>query len=299
MKLFYRLLLELLFFPRFLANVLFGARLQKAALVELFENAETLGFDYHVLELDTRRLWLYGDFSGVVVCVDNTDSQLSIRIRINMGPEGLSSASAETQQRAEEQLAAFRRRWLRFFGSVSFEGDSLVAKWDGFLDDHPYIDPTRLRGMVDDLAKIVGSMSNTLESAMDPAQWQREQLFEDVHYGKIHRLRFALERGADPNIVADGGNYLLHEAFAYSSAEAVELEILRALLDAGAQVDVADANGDTPLMIAAFEERAAAVELLLERGADAHAVNKDEKNALSFARPNGEVAEILVAAGAK
>ena len=66
----------------------------------------------------------------------------------------------------------------------------------------------------------------------------------------------------------DHGRTGLHKA-----AEAGEVAEIRALLDSGADINVACAKGDTPLTLAAWRGRDAAVELLLERGADSSHVN--------------------------
>ena len=75
------------------------------------------------------------------------------------------------------------------------------------------------------------------------------------------------------------------------------LEAARALLDAGAGVDRADARGNTPLHYAAGYGRRPCLELLLERGADAAIANASGQRAADVARQNGEsaIAALLAA----
>ena len=72
---------------------------------------------------------------------------------------------------------------------------------------------------------------------------------------------------------------------------------MQRLLDAGAAVDLADADGENALTMAASEGHAAVVQLLLARGAD-HAHASKFGSALAQARAAGHstVAQLLEAA---
>lgn len=79
--------------------------------------------------------------------------------------------------------------------------------------------------------------------------------------------------------------------------------LMKKVLAAGAQVNVKDPAGRTPLMLAAGSEYFAAetIQLLIDQGAEVNARSAAGATALDFARRSGQakVAEMLVKAGAK
>jgi hypothetical protein len=75
-------------------------------------------------------------------------------------------------------------------------------------------------------------------------------------------VRFLLEHGADINVVNQFGRTPLHEASHYGP-----LEVVRLLLEHGADVETKNEFGGTALQIAAKMERDEVVELLREHGA--------------------------------
>jgi uncharacterized protein len=83
-------------------------------------------------------------------------------------------------------------------------------------------------------------------------------------------------------------------------ARAGEAERLAAYVDAGVPVDLADAGGNTMLMLAASHGHADAVTALLDRGARVDAVNDRGQTPLSSAAFQGyeDVVRLLVTAGA-
>jgi len=87
------------------------------------------------------------------------------------------------------------------------------------------------------------------------------------------------------------------------AADTGSVEIVRALLDAGAEVDAKQPGWRTPLMIAAMAGRADVVRMLLDAGADRDARDSEQRTALMFAtllpaneHDSQEVTDILNAA---
>jgi ankyrin repeat protein len=126
-------------------------------------------------------------------------------------------------------------------------------------------------------------------------------------------------KGATPLWVAAWSlKRIPYQVAAPQDLEVDGIEILRTLLEAGADVRIASADGTTPLMVAAGIGRSsatpegqkrgprsliteAAVKLLVDAGADVNAVNEANFTALHGAAYNGnnELIEYLVAQGAK
>ncbi|MGM0385852.1 MAG: ankyrin repeat domain-containing protein [Actinomycetota bacterium] len=77
-------------------------------------------------------------------------------------------------------------------------------------------------------------------------------------------------------------------------------ELLAAYVDAGLPVDLANHNGDTLLVLAAYHEHPDTVLALLERGADVTRANLRGQNALTSATFKQDVESVraLLAAGA-
>lgn len=95
---------------------------------------------------------------------------------------------------------------------------------------------------------------------------------------QIESVRLLLERGASPN-AAD--SYNGHTIFV--AIEKGNIEIVRALLAAGARTDViGKQSGDTPLTAAAKTGDVDLVRAMLDSGADVLAKNRDGEDALTF-----------------
>lgn len=76
-------------------------------------------------------------------------------------------------------------------------------------------------------------------------------------------VRFLLQRGADPNIRNKQGLTPLQVATTLGFTDGVE-----ALIKGGADVNVGDQTGETPLIAAVHQRNAELVRVLLEKGAD-------------------------------
>jgi ankyrin repeat protein len=130
-------------------------------------------------------------------------------------------------------------------------------------------------------------------------------LFEAARAGKLATLRRLIAGGADVNAQARGRDNLLGYAEAsgtplMAAAEGGHAEACRLLLDAGAKVNVCNANGSTALMHAAAPGHVEVVRLLLEAGAEVDTLDQQGRNALQVAAYAGHapVVEALLDAGA-
>lgn len=109
-------------------------------------------------------------------------------------------------------------------------------------------------------------------------------------------VRLLIEHGADPTLRDDAGATALHYA-ALSDDSATVFALCRA----GANPDASDFDGVTPLILAAWEGNEDAVTALLAAGASVHARDSKGRTAIELAR-DGEyetVIEILEVAGAR
>jgi hypothetical protein len=99
--------------------------------------------------------------------------------------------------------------------------------------------------------------------------------------GNVATIRLLTSRGADPNLrdaAVNSWTPLLHAVHKAQPAS------ITALLDAGANPNGADANGTTPLMMAAGYGYTDIVKLLLARGANPRLAMRDGVTAIDLAR---------------
>ena len=100
-----------------------------------------------------------------------------------------------------------------------------------------------------------------------------------------------LKRGADPNKErGHNGSTPLHLAIIKEN-----LDLAKKLLIEGAQLETRDDYGYTPLLEAVnFGASAEIIDLLLEHGANVHAVTKDKNTALHFAAQHDDANMIRI-----
>jgi Tfp pilus assembly protein PilP len=120
-------------------------------------------------------------------------------------------------------------------------------------------------------------------------------LYGAAHAGKLDAVRWLVAHGARPGILV--GEY--ESTPLHAACDKRDIEAVRLLLDAKADVDLADKHENTPLMDAARTGQTAIAKLLLSRGANPRA-QTDAGLApftLAAAFGNFETIEVLLSAG--
>ena len=129
-----------------------------------------------------------------------------------------------------------------------------------------------------------------------------EELFMAIKQHDTAQVKALLTRGADPNEPQQQWPGLLPMQVAiHALADGGELDVLLALLEHGADVNAWDAERDrTPLLEAACENQLAAVELLLNAGAEPNVRSSEGDTPLRACTEVGNVvmASLLLRAGA-
>ena len=100
-------------------------------------------------------------------------------------------------------------------------------------------------------------------------------------------VKVLLEHGADVKMASRPAGFTpLHSAVADDAGE-VTKDLVRMLLDAGANPNARSATDGTPVHTAAFTGNIAVLEMLLEAGGDASAADKKGHSPLDIARERG------------
>jgi ankyrin repeat protein/L-ascorbate metabolism protein UlaG (beta-lactamase superfamily) len=125
--------------------------------------------------------------------------------------------------------------------------------------------------------------------------------------GEIHdaivagdQARVAQLLRQDPSLIRSPNENPTRDLPLHTAATAGQVEIVRLLLDSGAEIDGLDSDGSTPLHCAAVSRKPEVVRLLLSRGADVNRRDRNGAYGLSFAASAGDSAciRMILDAGA-
>jgi len=109
--------------------------------------------------------------------------------------------------------------------------------------------------------------------------WQDKQgkspIFYAAEYGHHGVCSLLLDRGADAMVENNNGWTVLHAAVNSNLVEVVETILLHHLVKKSSLLDYQDRSGRTALHIAAFKSNENLVKLLLDHGADASVVDQN------------------------
>ncbi|MBX7057207.1 MAG: ankyrin repeat domain-containing protein [Leptospirales bacterium] len=114
--------------------------------------------------------------------------------------------------------------------------------------------------------------------------------------GHVELVRYLLESGANPNVADRGGWTALHFGVNCTEGERETREIVSLLLQRGANVNAQDSTGFTPLMYAATKMDGELVRMLLRGGADPNIKNSVGMTARELAElPQYNIADVVEA----
>jgi ankyrin repeat protein len=166
---------------------------------------------------------------------------------------------------------------------------------------------TRLVRMLASQARLRGggweAGEDTILNAKDLTEDEKKKALQDVlamaaSNGEVDRIRKLLSGPAkqyvDVNVADADGNVPLMYASCFGHAEAVKI-----LTDAGADVNQKDAASWCPLMWAIINSHKDIVKFLLDHGASPEAKTTSGRTAFDFVTPNSEISEYLHDSGYK
>ncbi len=134
-----------------------------------------------------------------------------------------------------------------------------------------------------------------VEKGAKATAWSHRLIHETIQANNADALRTVLKAGANPNDVQ------LKCPLIVLAAKAGQIEIVRVLIEAGADVNLRIIQSRTALMWAAQQGNEEMVQMLIKAGANVNAALKTGQTAIRWATDgnHGKVVDLLVEAGAK
>lgn len=162
-----------------------------------------------------------------------------------------------------------------------------------------------LEDITDDMVKDVIKQGMDINAPID--EYNQTLLTFACRSGEANKIKTLLKNGADPNIpnsLDDGMTPFMLAVSEWFSPNTMDLDAVKALINAGAKVNSKSNSGMTPLMYAAYMPReglfSGIIKLLLDSGADVKATDKIGRNVLFYLsyQLKPEIVELLINKGA-
>ena len=146
-------------------------------------------------------------------------------------------------------------------------------------------------------AKSLPVKAEAPDTAAEDEMSLDEQLIEAVNAGGLTEVERLLAEGANADAV-EGDDFFTNPILR-SAVEDGSVELTRALIENGADVNARDSKGNSVLRYAVTEAHPEIVAILLEAGADASALQADDEGLLPMAVATGdlEIVRMLLDAG--
>ncbi len=129
-----------------------------------------------------------------------------------------------------------------------------------------------------DLNQVRALLARNPKALESRDKMQKTPVYFAITYDRVDVLKFLIEQGADVNVRDKTGLTPLHVATFMSRPACAD-----ALIKAGAKIDAVDDFGDTPLHSGAIHGMTGMIGFLVRRGADLHAVNSQGETPLDLA----------------
>ena len=195
--------------------------------------------------------------------------------------------------------------WMAFLGSEQFRRRAKCVylyemQWEE-RDDEENLITYSMEGNVEEVQSLLdkgvnpNANSNEICPRVGGIEITTTPLCVAAENGFKDVVKLLLDAGAEPNIADGYGDTPL-----YSATKNRHTDVVKLLLDAGVEPNMPDKYGDTPLKLAVHNGRKEMVEVLVERGAEPNIRDNSGRTPLHWAalRDHKDVAKLLLTAGA-
>ncbi len=178
--------------------------------------------------------------------------------------------------------------------------EELEAQASDLREMNKWLHASAITGDVETLRRLLAEGVPPDARVWDPTfhMWGNTPLMDAVSHGRKELVRLLLEAGADIHAADDDmGETVCSYAFCLSNP----IPMLELLFEYGLELEADGGFGNTPLMLAAGDGKAAAVRWLLARGADIHARDDDARTPLMHAvlAADADMIQLLLEHGAR